>query len=370
LTFISTSDGSQLNCLTAKLANGITTKNAAIPWITGFVTVGLGVAAGVLGMVGGANVAATGPSGDAAPAPVPDAESGLPPKSTGGIAGHHVGDHYGIKAAQDLDGNDLALDAILMMGGAAAAGGTGATLTAGNAGNTPGAPHTTAETTTPTSHSGPPVGRMDPITLFLHFQSISSTGLLSLSYPSVYQAFTVNFAWANFILPLSSFRKAAAHMRKCDVNNGDASESFAIPPVSSGSGLGASSGIATYSARLGVDEQDVFGIIYLVFLCACGVLLAISFLIGTVLHIASLVSTEEERKAVWRTRRHRWAQMSSNNTLRLVCSCLSFGNFTRLICINDAPSCCWHSVPLRHSPFTSGRKSAPQDSPFSSPSVH
>ena len=46
------------------------------------------------------------------------------------------------------------------------------------------------ETPAPTNgHS--PFARMDPIVLFLHFQSISSSGLLSLRYPTIYQAFTV-----------------------------------------------------------------------------------------------------------------------------------------------------------------------------------
>ena len=46
------------------------------------------------------------------------------------------------------------------------------------------------ETTAPSSSHGP-FAHMDPIVLFLHFQSISSSGLLALRYPTIYQAFTV-----------------------------------------------------------------------------------------------------------------------------------------------------------------------------------
>jgi len=264
LTFFSTSDNSILGCLTATLSNGVTTKNAAIPWVTGILTILLIIAAGVLG-----NIA-------------------------------------GVKAANAPGGNGLGMNA-------AAAGHPGTTLATGN---TPGVPHTAATTTAPTGHSGPPAGHMDPITLFLHFQSVSFTGLLSLNYPSVYHAFTTNFAWANFIIPLKAFRKAAAHMRKCNVDKSNVSTSYGVSTVNSG--LGVSSGIANYAGRLGVNEQDVFGVIYLVFLCACGVLLAIYILVGAIMHVKSLASKDEEGKEVWTTRRRRWGHMSSNNTLRLL----------------------------------------------------
>ena len=76
---------------------------------------------------------------------------------------------------------------------------------------------TAAQAHVGSSSSGPPASRMDPTALFFYFQSVSTNGLLSLNYPPVYRAFTVNFAWANLILPISSFRRAAEHMRKCDL---------------------------------------------------------------------------------------------------------------------------------------------------------
>jgi len=67
---------------------------------------------------------------------------------------------------------------------------TATTTAANNGGNNAPQPHDHIETTAPSSTHGP-FGRMDPIVLFLHFQSISSSGLLSLRYPPIYQAFTV-----------------------------------------------------------------------------------------------------------------------------------------------------------------------------------
>jgi hypothetical protein len=168
-------------------------------------------------------------------------------------------------------------------------------------------------------NSGPPAHHMDPTTLFLHFQSISTSGLLSLKYPPIYQAFTVNFAWSNFILPLAVFRRAAQRMRKCDLDISTSSNTrlseFNVPPVSSSK---APAGITAYAAKLGINQQDIFGIAYFVFLCACAALLVISVLVGLVVHIASSMADEPERKEAWFERRTRWRQMSSNNSLRIV----------------------------------------------------
>jgi hypothetical protein len=131
----------------------------------------------------------------------------------------------------------------LVMGILGAAGGANV-VNAGTAGG-PASHGTTAVTTTPTGHSSPPAGQMDPTMLFLHFQFISSSGPLSISYPMVYHSFTTNFAWANFILPIGAFRKAVAHLWKCTLSNNDAS----IPVI----GTHVPSGISTYLSTLGID---------------------------------------------------------------------------------------------------------------------
>jgi hypothetical protein len=197
----------------------------------------------------------------------------------------------------------------LVVGVLGAAGGANI-ANAGTAGG-PASHGTTAVTTTPAGHSSPPAGHMDPITLFLHFQFISSSGLLSISYPTVYHSFTTNFAWANFILPIGAFRKAAAHLRKCTLSNSNTSTVSTHVP----------SGISTYSSKLGINAQDLFSIVYLVFLCACAVLLGLYLIAGAVTHIAIWRAPNEETKEVWEVRKNRFTHMSSNNSFRLVCDC-------------------------------------------------
>jgi hypothetical protein len=192
-----------------------------------------------------------------------------------------------------------------------------------------GAPHapttTQAQAQGTSSGHGPPGGRMDPIMLFLHFQSISSSGLLSLRYPPIYRAFTTNFAWANFILPIHSFKVAAQKMRKCDLNEDPAGRNSvlsetAVPPVSSGVTVGETTGIDAYALRIGISPQDIFGIAYLVFLCACAVLLGLFLLVGLVVQISVFTAKTADKKQAWLARREKWAGMSSNNSLRIVCT--------------------------------------------------
>ena len=302
LTFISTSDGTELSCISAKLFNGVSTHQAAIPWVTGFVTVGLIGAAGILGVAGGtANISAALGNSEVLTTPGSSPPGSPPPKSP-------LTSFYG-EVAPTSDTTSLSLDAAILMGSAAVAGGTGTMLTAGNAGQTVGGPQTGMAP--PTGHSSPPAGRMDPTAVFLHFQFVSSTGLLSVDYPSLYRAFTINFAWANLIIPLHAFRNAAAKMRRCNVSGSNS----VIPPVGSGSGLG---GIATYAAQQGIDAQDVFGVVYLVFLCACALLLVIYLVVAAVIQVAFLKSKDGARKDVWEARRDRWRHLFSNNGLRLV----------------------------------------------------
>jgi hypothetical protein len=168
---------------------------------------------------------------------------------------------------------------------------------------------------------------MDPTAVFLHFQFVSSTGLLSVNYPSLYHAFTSNFAWANLIIPLHAFRNAAVKMRKCDVSGSN----FAIPPVNSGLGLG---GIANYAAQQGINAQDIFGVVFLVFLCACALLLVIHLVAAAVIQVAILISKDEARKDVWETRRDRFRYLSSNNCLRLVGGHLIFWSVITLTHVN------------------------------------
>jgi len=91
--------------------------------------------------------------------------------------------------------------------------------------------------------------------------------------------------------------------------------SLTVPSVSYGPSN--QMGIDAYTTRLGIPSQDIFGLIYLVYLCACGVLLVLFFVFGLALQLAIWVSCQE-KKGIWRARRFRWAEMASNNSLRIM----------------------------------------------------
>ena len=339
------------------MSNGITAQTTSIPWTTGVITIWIIIVSGLISAAGNlrsptgatagedaslevpSSVTSAALAPDSGPVPqeypTPWADSNVPGSSS------PVGAHSPLPpgaAAPIHPGSGAAL--MVGAAGTILAGG-GATLTTTAAGNGDGdniaQPHDHVETTDPSSTQGP-FGHMDPIVLFLHFQSISSSGLLSLRYPPIYQAFTVgavvigrfctkyihyqvNFAWANFILPIRGLKKAAANFRHCTLPDsqsnpsGSGVSSLTLPSVSYGPS--SQLGIAAYAARLGIPSQDIFGIIYLVYLCACGVLLALFFVVGLALQIAVWHSSQE-RKGSWRARRFRWAEMASNNSLRIM----------------------------------------------------
>jgi hypothetical protein len=286
LTFTNKSGGNLLGCVTSKLSNGVTLQNAAVPWTTGLITIFLLLIGGILGAVGATQ------SGTAS----------TPQAGTGQGAGQGVGQGAGNNAAV-------------------------------TSGDPQGAMHAT--TGAVAGHTGPPAGHTDPLTLFLHFQFISSTGLLSITYPLLYQSFAANFAWANFILPIKSLINAAIHMRKCDIDPKD----IKIPVVSPG----LSKGISTYLARMGINEQDIFGLIYLVFLCVCAALLGLYLIAKGILQILAARAAVENR-AAWEARGIQVTHMASNNTLRLVRNSLLLGvthvSFTLINFIVDAGA--WH----------------------------
>jgi hypothetical protein len=134
----------------------------------------------------------------------------------------------------------------------------------------------------------------------------------------------VNFAWANFILPIGGFKRAVSHFRKCTLpdtqfnSSGSGVSSLTVPPVSYGPPLANQTGIEACATRLKIPSQDILGIVYLVFLSACAALLLIFLVVGFALQIAVWVSSSQNRKGIWRARRFRWAEMASNNSLRIM----------------------------------------------------
>lgn len=93
--------------------------------------------------------------------------------------------------------------------------------------------------------------------------------------------------------------------------------SLTVPSVSYGPPLSNQTGIDAYATRLNIPSQDIFGIVYLVFLTACAALLVIFLVIGFALQITVWVS-HRDRKGIWRAQRFRWAEMASNNSLRIM----------------------------------------------------
>jgi hypothetical protein len=157
-----------------------------------------------------------------------------------------------------------------------------------------------------------PAGRMDPIALFLHFQSISSMGLLSVRYPPIYLAFTANFAWANLLLPVGVFGIVVSKMRRCFLPEESSLTADGIPPVSDRGYLG----IQAYAHLVHLQQQDLFPIMFMVFLIACAALLVLS-IVPSVLHIISITG-KRDRQHVWAARADRWWAITSSNVLRVV----------------------------------------------------
>jgi hypothetical protein len=189
------------------MSNGITTQTTSVSWATGGITIGVIIIGGMISIAKALRSAtnATAPGGAVSgyapqghptspwadsnvPAPMSPmtTHSPLPP-------GDSVLAHAG-------SGEGFALGAT---GTVLAGGATAATPAANGGGHSIAQPHDHIETTASSSTHGP-FAHMDPIILFLHFQSISSSGLLSLKYAPIYQAFTVgvfiiNRFWTKYI---------------------------------------------------------------------------------------------------------------------------------------------------------------------------
>ena len=165
-----------------------------------------------------------------------------------------------------------------------------------------------------------PAGRMDPIALFLHFQYISSSGLLSVRYPTLYRAFAANFAWANLLLPVGIFRVVVNKLRKCelveDSRRTSTLDGGSIPIVFSQPSAGGYLGIPAYAHLINLGQQDLFPMAFMVFLCACAALLVLS-LVPLALQIGVTASRQHNRQ-VWAARRDRWCGVTLSNTLRIV----------------------------------------------------
>ena len=142
---------------------------------------------------------------------------------------------------------------------------------------------------------------ISPFTLLLHFQSISTSGFLSISYAPIYQYFTFNFSWANLIIPLDFFKSAA---RELD------SAKPCVRGVQSNLGLG-------FVAQHYTGNRGTIGTLaYLSAIAAVVIVLLLSVLMALVLHILSKLTKSSRIQAVAQA----WPSITSKFILRLVCS--------------------------------------------------
>ena len=195
--------------------------------------------------------------------------------------------------------------------GAGVATGTGGTVTDQGVA-------TVANTTPAIISSAPPppaIAKLDPSALILHFQQISTFGLLSLNYPVLFESFTLNFSWANFIvIPSGHFKSFVNHLQKRDNSTMDT----AMDTIDDfGQGL---SGIEVYAAGLGINKEDISAIVFFVFLGVCAIFAAL--LLDSIILCKVLARVkgrkDPEKGLIWTERGGRVLQFASNNWIRLV----------------------------------------------------
>ncbi|TFK21218.1 hypothetical protein FA15DRAFT_707425 [Coprinopsis marcescibilis] len=142
---------------------------------------------------------------------------------------------------------------------------------------------------------------IDPVLLLLHFQFISTTGFLSLSYPHNYLGFTYHFSFANFISPvfttISSELAGTCWMTSSQVR-ADVSET--------------ATGFQAVARRYGLQPGTLAGVVNL------GVILGFG-LAQCIVLIVTLFSVIFKRSSNEGLRRmgERWPSMASNLSLRL-----------------------------------------------------
>ena len=146
---------------------------------------------------------------------------------------------------------------------------------------------------------------VDPVSLLLHFQFLSFSGLLVLEYPRNYLGFTYNFAWANFLIPFPPFKKAATGLmsKSCWKAGLDKAP------------LGGFDFLAT---RYGILVHNLAGVVYICVSAGIGIALAFFVLVGVILFLLERTTRSSKNHETTRGFQERWAAISSNTTLRLV----------------------------------------------------
>ena len=147
---------------------------------------------------------------------------------------------------------------------------------------------------------------VDPVSLLLHFQFLSFSGLLVLGYPLNYLGFTYNFAWANFLIPFPPFEKAASGlMSKSCWKAGLQDEA-------------PSGGFHFLAARYGIPVHDLAGVVYICVSAGIGIALTFFVFVGVILLQLERTTKNSKSHETIKGFQERWAAISSNTTLRLV----------------------------------------------------
>ena len=149
---------------------------------------------------------------------------------------------------------------------------------------------------------------ISPFTLLFHFQSISSSGFLSISYAPVYQYFTLNFSWANLIIPLKSFQNAARAL--------DAAKPCVRSVQSNMASDQETMGLGFLAEHYTGDRGTLGTLAFLSAIAAVIIVLLLSVLVGLVLHILSRLTKASRIQALAEA----WPSITSKFILRLVCS--------------------------------------------------
>ena len=162
----------------------------------------------------------------------------------------------------------------------------------------------------PQTGSGNGQSAIDAVTLLLHFQSISTSGLLSISYPALYRFFSYNFAWANLIIASDSFKDAAGNFGtnpSCLRNLGVIAPGFANDPFSL-------TGMTVMGKRYDLDRATLGGLVYLSAIIGIASALAVSVLVTLVLRILNAISKSRKLQVQVEI----WPSRASSMSLRLV----------------------------------------------------
>jgi hypothetical protein len=161
----------------------------------------------------------------------------------------------------------------------------------------------------PQTGSGNGQSAIDAVTLLLHFQSISTSGLLSISYPALYRFFSYNFAWANLIIAPDAFKDAAGNFGtnpSCLRNLGVIAPGFANDPFSL-------TGMTVMGKRYDLDRATLGGLVYLSAIIGIASALAVSVLVTLVLRILNAISKSRKSQAQVEI----WPSRASSMSLRL-----------------------------------------------------